>query len=153
MPIFWKNERRRIADLRPAPYNPRQLSEKQVEDLGKSLERFDLAEPIVVNENGTIIGGHQRVAILRARGVEEVDVRVPDRQLEETEERELNLRLNANVGSFDWDKLAEFDIEFLKDVGFSDWDIDHRLLDEGVGDAVKEKKHRPCEHCSLGEVV
>jgi DNA modification methylase len=117
--IAWHIEKRRIADLNPAVYNPRRMTDKQAADLGVSLERFGLAEPVVINLNNTIIGGHQRVVILKAQGVEEVDVMVPSRLLSPEEERELNVRLNKNLGEWDLDALCNFDAEFLKGVGFS----------------------------------
>lgn len=118
--ITWTTKKRRLDQLEPAPYNPRQASEKEKHDLMQSIERFDLADPLVINRNNRIIGGHFRYAILKEKGPLdlEVDVRVPDRLLSEAEERELNLRLNKNSGSWDWDALANFDEEMLIDVGF-----------------------------------
>jgi DNA modification methylase len=131
--INWLNEKRKISDLNPAPYNPRQLTEKQAADLGKSLDRFDLADPIIINRNNTIIGGHQRINILRLRGVEEIDVRVPERDLTEEEERELNVRLNKNLGEWDFDALANFDEDMLKDIGFEGKELDRIFqLDESA---------------------
>lgn len=69
MKIKWHSEKRKIAELNPAPYNPRQMTEKQAKDLGTSLERFGLADPIVINLNNTIIGGHQRINILAVWGL------------------------------------------------------------------------------------
>lgn len=122
--IKWSSETRKISELNPAPYNPRQLTKKQAEDLTKSLNKFSLAEPIVVNLNNTIVGGHQRINILKSQGLEEVDVRVPHRELTLDEEQELNLRLNRNLGEWDFDALANFDIDFLKDVGFEGVELD-----------------------------
>ena len=39
--IVWQNERRKVEDLKPFPNNPRSASEKQEEDLGASIEKFD----------------------------------------------------------------------------------------------------------------
>ena len=122
--ITWTSERRAIKELIPAKYNPRQLTEKQTKDLSNSLTRFNLADPIVININNKIIGGHQRINILKTQGVSEVDVRVPDRELTEKEEQELNLRLNKNLGEWDFDKLANFDEDFLLDVGFDSTELD-----------------------------
>ena len=123
--IEWKSEKRLLKDLIPAPYNPRQLTEKQAKDLNQSLTKFNLADPVVINSNNTIIGGHQRINILKTQGVEEVDVRVPDKILTAEEERELNLRLNKNLGEWDFDMLANFDEDMLKDVGFDSKELDN----------------------------
>jgi len=122
--ISWTTNKRKITDLKPSEYNPRQASEKEVKDLTLSLERFSLADPIVINKDNTIIGGHFRLKILQDKGVEEVDVRVPDRQLTHEEEKELNLRLNKNLGQWNLDMLANFDEELLKVVGFSSEELD-----------------------------
>lgn len=134
MAINWRNETRRLADLRPAEYNPRRMTEKQRADLEKSIDRFQLADPLVINLDNTIIGGHMRYRILRARGVAEVDCRVPDRKLTEAEEKELNLRLNKNLGEWDWDQLANWPEDLLKDVGFEDMAIDFEKSGRDVGE-------------------
>lgn len=116
--ITWRNERRKVDDLIPADYNPRKMNDRQRVDLKASLEQFNLADPIIINANGNIIGGHQRLTLLKLQGVDEVDVRVPDRQLNEKEEKELNLRLNKNTGDFDLGMLSKFDPAMLTGVGF-----------------------------------
>ena len=125
--IIWHSQKRKISELKPAPYNPRELTEKQAQDLATSLELFNLAEPIVINQNNTIVGGHQRINILKAKYGDngtEVDVRVPNRLLTQDEEVELNLRLNKNLGQWNFDALANFDEELLKDVGFESQELD-----------------------------
>jgi len=121
--ITWRTERRKVADLKPFPGNPRRASEKQVADLDTSLERFNVAEPLVINTDGTIIGGNFRTSRLRAAGIAEVDVRVPSRTLTDHEAMELNLRLNKNTAEFDFDVLGNIELDLLKDVGFTDFDL------------------------------
>ncbi len=117
--ITWKLEKRKTAGLVPAEYNPRTLSEKAKADLMESVVRFGQAEPIVINSDSTLIGGHQRVTVFADLGIEECDVMVPSRKLTKAEERELNLRLNKNTGEWDWRKLKDlFDVGELLDVGF-----------------------------------
>lgn len=57
--INWTTEKRKVAEMKPAGYNPRKLSAKAREDLMASVREFGEVEPIVVNLDGTIIGGHQ----------------------------------------------------------------------------------------------
>jgi ParB-like chromosome segregation protein Spo0J len=54
-----------INKLKPATYNPRQISTKQYNDLKKSIQKFDLVDPIIVNKDMTVIGGHQRLKICK----------------------------------------------------------------------------------------
>ena len=85
-----------INKLKPATYNPRQITKKQYNDLKDSLDKFSLVEPIVVNKDMTIIGGHQRLKICKELKHTEIDCVVLD--LNKEQERELNIRLN-NYGS------------------------------------------------------
>lgn len=132
--VIWRTERRKVSDLIPFQGNPRQASEKETVDLRKSLARFNVAEPLVVNTTGEVIGGNFRLRLLREKGVKEVDVRVPDRRLAKREVDELNLRLNKNQASWDLGLLAHFSENLLKDVG---WIPDE--LDEIFGVAAPDK--------------
>ena len=116
-----------IDELNPSEYNPRALTEKEYEDLKESLKRFDFVEPIVVNsaENrkNIVIGGHQRLIVAKEIGYKTIPVNyVKITKLKR--EQELNLRLNKNLGHFDYDLLANFDEEMLVDVGFSREELD-----------------------------
>jgi ParB-like chromosome segregation protein Spo0J len=107
-----KIEKRLIKDLKPAEYNPRQSTQKQETKLKQSLEKFGVVEPIIVNENedrnNIIVGGHFRVRELKKLGYKEVDCVLVNLSIQD--EKELNIRLNANTGEWDFDILAnQFD--------------------------------------------
>jgi ParB-like chromosome segregation protein Spo0J len=110
-------EKKKLSELKPAPYNPRQSTAKQEKHLKASLEKFGVVEPIIYNkQTGYIVGGHFRVRELTKLGYKEVECVIVD--LNEEDERELNIRLNANTGEWDWDSLAnEWDAEKLDDWG------------------------------------
>ena len=117
-----KIEEIEISKLKPATYNPRQISTKQYNDLKKSIERFGLVDPIIVNKDNTVIGGHQRLKIIKSLGEKTIGCIVLD--LNKEKEKELNIRLNKNTGDFDMDILAnEFDIDNLVDWGFKHIDL------------------------------
>ena len=63
--LEWHNEKRKISDLIPYDHNPRQMTEKQVKDLTKSLEKFNLVEIPAIDKDNTIIAGHQRLKIMQ----------------------------------------------------------------------------------------
>ena len=127
----------KINKLKPATYNPRQISTKQYNDLKKSIERFGLVDPIIINKNGNVVvGGHQRLKICKELKHTELDCVVLD--LSKAEERELNIRLNKNTGDFDMDILAnEFDIDELTDWGFKHIDLDINIdkIDDDTEDS------------------
>jgi hypothetical protein len=106
--LSWHTEQRTVSDLIPNSENPRKMSEKQAEELKKSLEKFNLAEIPAINTDNKIVAGHMRVATLQllGRGDEVIDVRVPNRKLTDKEYREYLLRSNQNRGDWDWDILA-----------------------------------------------
>ena len=115
-----------IDDLRPADYNPRQISEHDYQHLKESLTEFDAPNPIIVNSHPdrkmVIIGGHQRVRVARDLGWETIPCVFVNLTYER--ERQLNLRLNRNNGHFDYDKLAnEFEMDELLDVGFKEGEL------------------------------
>ena len=126
-------EKIKINKLKPAAYNPRQISTKQYKDLKQSIEKFGLVDPVIVNNDMTVIGGHQRLKICKELKHKEVGCIILN--LSKEEERELNVRLNKNTGEFDIDVLAnEFDIDNLIDWGFKHIDLDINI------DKIEEEK-------------
>ena len=125
-------EKIEINKLKPATYNPRQISTKQYKDLKESINKFGLVDPIIVNKCYTIIGGHQRYKICKDLDYKDIGCIILD--LNKEQERELNIRLNKNTGEFDMDILAnEFDIDELVDWGFKHIDLDvniDKIVDE-----------------------
>ena len=153
--LKWHNEKRKVSELKLFEGNPRQANEKEVADLSKSLDRFNLASPLVVNTDNEVIGGNFRLKLLKERGIEEIDVRVPNRKLNRKEAEELNLRLNKNLGSWDNDLLANFNEDLLKDVGFGSEELDKifqlDLEEDEVPELPKEAKSKLGEIYQLGE--
>lgn len=116
-----------INDLKFSEYNPRQATEKEFEDLKRSILTFGIVDPIIVNSapnrKNVVIGGHFRVNVCKQIGIDTVPVvyvNIPELE----REQELNLRLNKNLGRWDWDLLANFDEELLKEVGFESGELD-----------------------------
>lgn len=99
-------ERVPIKKLKRARYNPRKISKKELQKLVESIKTYGLVQPIVVNKDYTIIGGHQRVEACRQLGMTDLDVYVLD--LKPDDEKVLNLALNRISG--DWDDAALYDL-------------------------------------------
>jgi DNA modification methylase len=118
-----------IEKLNPAKYNPRFISEDQLSALSASLSHYDFVEPVVVNQrNMVIVGGHQRVKAWQGLGKSSVPVVFVD--LNDAEERALNLALNKISGEWDEDKLADvirelksFDFDDFLSTGFTDEEL------------------------------
>ncbi|MGP4063076.1 ParB N-terminal domain-containing protein [Halobacillus sp. H74] len=96
-----------IKKLKPSDYNPRKISDSEIEKLKNSIKEFGYVDPIIINKRtGNIVGGHQRYKALEDLGFEKVDVIVLD--VGAGKEKALNVALNKISG--DWD------VERLKDV-------------------------------------
>lgn len=116
-----------IGSLKPTTYNPRKWSEAQINALKESISRFGLVDPIVCNSaqdrENIVIGGHFRLKVATELGhtkMPVVYVNIPDLE----KEKELNVRLNKNLGEFDFNLLKDFGEEFLVDMGFSTEELD-----------------------------
>ena len=118
--LEFHTEQRKVDDLIPFEHNPRRMTELQVAHLRQSLQRFGLAEIPVIDIDNRICAGHQRLKVLKLLGQGDlvIDVRVPNRKMTEQEFKEYNLRSNQNIGEFDYEELANWDMDLLKMVGF-----------------------------------
>lgn len=132
-----KIEEIKINKLKPAKYNPRIELKKEDESyqrIKSSIEEFGLVDPLVVNKrNMTIIGGHQRYNILKDLGYEVAECILVD--LDEKQEKRLNLSLNKNSGFWDETKLEELfnELELSREelfaTGFSAEEIENLKTD------------------------
>ena len=99
-----------IDSIVTAVYNPRidlQPGDPEYEKIKKSIEEYGLVEPLVWNtRNSVLVGGHQRLKVLKDLGHTEVDVSVVDIE-NESKEKALNLALNRISGDWDKDKLGD----------------------------------------------
>ena len=104
----------RADTLRPAAYNPRKISKEALKGLQASIERWGVVQDIVVNSrNRVVIGGHQRLAALKVAGVKDVPVTWVD--LDEADERALNVALNNPHISGEFDDTLQDLLQSIKD--------------------------------------
>jgi len=135
-----------IGDLISAEYNPRQLTKDQFSQLKDSVKRFGLVDPIIVNTHkdrkNIVVGGHQRIKVADALKIDKIPCVEVKLNLEK--ERELNIRLNKNTGEWDYDNLANFfDMDELRDWGFSDADLQLFDIEEVVKDGLTDDDEIP----------
>jgi DNA modification methylase len=120
--------KKNIKDLIPADYNPRldlQPGDPDYEKLKRSVETFGLVEPIVFNkQTGRVVGGHQRLKVLKDLGWKEVEVSVVD--VHENDEKALNVALNKIEGDWDNYKLKEL----IEDLDNGAYDLELTGFDE-----------------------
>lgn len=132
-----KIEKRLLSELKPADYNPRvalKPEDEEYQKIKRSIERWGYIDPIIINSDGTIIGGHQRYSVLSELGYDEIDVVCLD--LNKDDEMALNVALNKISGEWDELKLKDLLVELdiadfdLSLTGFSQPEIDD-LIDLG----------------------
>ncbi|HNX02206.1 MAG TPA: ParB N-terminal domain-containing protein [Candidatus Cloacimonas sp.] len=118
-------ETRKITELIKAEYNPRRISEHMLQKLQDSIREFGFVEPIIINKDNTIIGGHQRVAAAENLGLTEVPVIVVD--LTKDQEKKLNLALNKIVGEFNPEKLVVLlnELDDISLTGFTESELQY----------------------------
>ncbi len=113
----------KVNEINPAVYNPRKdlkPGDPEYEKLKKSILEFDMVEPLVWNKRtGNLVGGHQRLKILKELGIEKVEVSIVD--LSEVKEKALNIALNKIQG--EWDLPALKDLLEELDTGAFDMEI------------------------------
>lgn len=132
-----------ITKLTPADYNPRKdlhSGDPEYEKLKRSLDEFGYLEPIIWNkQTGHVVGGHQRLKVLKVEGYKTAACVVVD--FSEEKEKALNIALNKISGDWDNDKLglviadlqaSDFDVSLT---GFDDQEISDLLAtDEDTKD-------------------
>ena len=121
-----------------------QPEDAEYEKLRRSILTYGMIIPVVWNKRtNRVVGGHQRLTVLENEGEIEVDVSVVD--LDETQERQLNVALNKIEGGWDEEKLAALLAELGDDApltGFTQAEIDSLTNDiDGLidGETVDEE--------------
>lgn len=102
-----------VGDLRPAAYNPRKKlkpGDKEYEKIKKSIQEFGYVEPIIVNFDMTVIGGHQRLTVLKDLGYTEVQCVVVHIE-DDAKVKALNIALNKITGAWNEQLLADLIVD------------------------------------------
>jgi DNA modification methylase len=110
-----------ISDLKHATYNPRKdlkPGDAEFEKIKKSIKEFGYCDPIILNSDLTIIGGHQRAKVLKELGNTEVDCVIIE--IDKIKEKALNIALNKISGEWEFESLAKL----LDELKTEDYDIE-----------------------------
>lgn len=129
-----------LSEINPAPYNPRvdlEPTDPEYIKIKRSIQTFGCVEPLVINKDNTLIGGHQRLKAMKDLGYAEAPVVRVD--FDKPHEQALNIALNRITGRWDVPKLADLikSIYNIPDVnvnltGFSSSTIDGLLHEVDV---------------------
>lgn len=124
--------------LIPAEYNPRKKlkpGDAEFEKIKNSINEFGYVDPVIVNKDLTVIGGHQRISVLKVLGCEEIDCVVID--VDKTKEKALNIALNKITGEWNKELLADL----IKDLQDLDYDTLFTGFDPPEIDALFNEMH------------
>ena len=116
----WHTETRKISELKNWESNPRVISEESYKELKESIGSLGNFEPLVINVDGTVLAGNQRLRVAKEKGDKEVEVSVPERELTEEEVKKIGIISNRHSGEWDMDKLANEFEDILEELGFDD---------------------------------
>jgi len=128
------------SQIKNAPYNPRKISKQERDNLYKILDAHKLVEDLTWNvRTGNLVLGHQRLTWIdlkaREKGLKDFNLKINRIDVDEKEEKEINLGMNndAAMGKFDIDALGDLfnDIDYSL-AGFDDKTIENLLGDFNV---------------------
>src|ERR1700753_4355762 len=143
-------EYRSVGDLVLDARNPRQHSQKQIDQIADSIREFGFIMPVVVEHAQQVVIGHARVLAAKKLGMPRIPV-VEIRHLSKAQLKALRIADNKLAQNAHWDErllgesfleLRELDIDLdLSLTGFSLPEIDltlQTLQDPGLGDGSDE---------------
>jgi DNA modification methylase len=141
--LKWQSKTVKISDLKEYEHNPRKITDKLLEKLATHIKEDGYHQRIIVDNDHTIIGGHQRKKALYMAGYDddtEIEVLIPNRKLSADEVDRLNIRDNLSFGDYDFDILTErFDMEDLLSFGM-DQDLLTPIFDTMTLDGIGEEE-------------
>ena len=156
--LSWTTETRVVDQLLANKKSPRTISKEQAQRLKESLEKFNLVEIPAIDQDGTILAGHQRIKALQllGRGKETIDVRVPNRKLTVEEAERYLIGSNAIHGDWDYELLKGINMDLLLDLGFDQKALDdiwNKNLSDEEFDPEKEIKKIKKPTTRLGDII
>lgn len=150
--VNWKLQEVPIKWLKEHPKNPRQIGKEQFVRLGNLIDKFGLIDKPILNEDFTIIGGHQRIKYFKKQKHKLIECWIADRLLSDEEIDELCIGLNLHQGAWDWEIMANQwePIDLLK-YGFTEDQLmgtckqAEEILEEQKKNS--NKKNKSCPNC------
>lgn len=140
-----------VGDLKPYENNARTHSESQVEQLTKSIKQFGFNNPILVQDDLTVVAGHGRLLAAKKLGMTEVPV-IKLRHLTREQVKAYVLADNKLALNAGWDdEILKAELQAIQNagevdmeaIGFSDAEMAQLLQEAIVDNAAAEWKDMP----------
>ena len=117
---------KKLADIVPYANNTKKHDETQIKNVAESIKKYGWVQPLVIDNDGTIVIGHCRALAAERLGIEEVPCVV----VSDLTEEEINaLRIvdnKTNESPWDFDLLSAE----LPEIDLSDFEFDFGIEDE-----------------------
>ena len=117
---------KKLADIVPYANNTKKHDETQIKNVAESIKKYGWVQPLVIDNDGTIVIGHCRALAAEKLGIEEVPCVV----VSDLTEEEINaLRIvdnKTNESPWDFDLLSAE----LPEIDLSDFEFDFGIEDE-----------------------
>ena len=141
--ITWEEASIKLSQLKEYANNPRKITREMLDKLASHIKEDGYHQRIIVDNDYTIIGGHQRKKALYMAGYDDettIEVLMPNRKLTPEEIDRLNIRDNLSFGEYDFDVLTErFDQEELLSFGM-DKDMLAPIFDKALLEELGEEE-------------
>ena len=151
--IQWHLETISLKKIKPHKKNPRQITKDRLSQLEGLITKFGLIDKPILNQDMTLICGHQRIKILKKMKIKEIECQIPDRMLDEKEVEELLIGHNLIQGNWDWDIMANnFEPLDLLKYGFTEQQLlgyfeETDNIQNEKKETAEEKKLKECPNC------
>ena len=139
---------KKLADIVPYANNTKKHDETQIKNVAESIKKYGWVQPIVIDDDGTIVIGHCRALAAERLGIKEVPCVVVS-DLTEDEINALRIVDNkTNESPWDFDLLSAE----LPEIDLSDFEFDFGIEDEGEKTEIVEDEAPEVEFSEiLGE--
>lgn len=151
--INWTLKEVPVKNIKEYEKNPRRISKREMTLLEEGIKKFGLIDKPILNSDLTLIGGHQRLKVLRRLKIKSVECWVCDEELSSKDFEQLCIQLNRATGDWDYDVLAnEWEVSDLLDWGFKEEELFgsvDKAAEEIEAKEEKEKKSKVhmCPNC------
>jgi site-specific DNA-methyltransferase (adenine-specific) len=116
--LIWTPKKVKVSELKLWEENPRTITQEAFEKLKDRIQSRGFHDVVKTDIDMTVLSGNQRRRALEELEMDEVWAMIPNRKLTEEEREKVAIESNMEDGRWDFEMLANFDEELLKEVGF-----------------------------------
>jgi len=142
---------RKLSSLKNWDKNPRSIDKKNFERLKKQITKLGEYKPLLITDDGTVVGGNMRLKAYQELGWDKAWVSVVEADTEE-EKIEYALSDNDRAGQYEGDQMADL-IGNFPEVEWNDYAVDIKppTLVSDIMDQFKEVEEDEAPEVAEGE--